>query len=318
MASPNATYTELATTTLHNYKRTFSDNVTKHNALLDRLRRNGGIRRVDGGRTITEPLDYSENSTYTRYSGLDVLNIGASEVFTSAEYNWKQAAVHVVISGLEQLQNSGKSAIMNLLKSRITNAERTAANNLSVDAWSAGSLANQIGGIQNIIQDAGTGTVGGINSSTYTWWKNQFLEATGTMSKSTIQAEMMTLWMQCVRGSDKPDMIFFAPNFYRMYWNALSDLQRFTSTDEGNTGFESLKFQTADVYYDTTESGCPTTHGYFLNTKYLKLCIHEQRDWAQMDDKMPLQQDALVIPLLFAGNMTCSNRARQGVLIDAS
>jgi hypothetical protein len=46
--------------------------------------------------------------------------------------------------------------------------------------------------------------------------------------------------------------------------------------------------------------------------------VHRDADWSQMDDKMSVNQDAVVIPLLWMGNLVCSNRSLQGVFIDAA
>ena len=319
MASPNSTFDEIVTTTLRKHRREIADNVSENNALYKRLTKRGKVKLDDGGSEIAIPLDYAENSTYQRYSGLDVLNIGSSEVLSAAKYDWKQAAIHVVISGRELRQNSGSDTrIINLLEARIENAKRTAANNMSEDLYSSGSLTNQVGGIQHIIQDAGGGTVGGIVSTTYTWWKNQFEEAAGTVSKTTIKKEMMDLWLKTCRGSDKTDLIVGSTELFTLYWEALSDLQRFASTEEGDTGFTTLKFMSADVVYDSLASGMPATHMFFINTNYMQLVTHRDANWTVVEDKVPLQQDAIVKPLLWMGNLTCSNRARQGVLIDAS
>jgi hypothetical protein len=48
------------------------------------------------------------------------------------------------------------------------------------------------------------------------------------------------------------------------------------------------------------------------------MVVHSDANWSQMDDKMSVNQDSVVIPILFMGNLTCSNRARQGLLLDAS
>lgn len=318
MASPNSTFDEIVTTTLRRHRKDIADNVSNHNALYKRLTAKGKIQLDPGGYEIAVPLDYAENSTYQRYSGLDVLNVGGSEVLSAAKYEWKQAAVHVVISGRELRQNSGSDRIINLLEARINNAKRTAANSMSEDIYSSGSQTNQVGGIQHIIQDDGTGTVGGIVSGTYTWWKNQYEECASTVSKTTIKKEMMDLWLKTTRGTDKPDMIVGSSELFTLYWEALSDLQRFADAEEGKTGFTSLKFMSADVMYDSSASGMPATHMYFLNTDYLGLCVHRDANWTVAEDKVPLQQDAIVKPLLWMGNLTCSNRSLQGVLIDAS
>jgi hypothetical protein len=66
-----------------------------------------------------------DNQTYQWYSGYQTLNIAPSQIFSAAEYPIRQAAVAVSISGLEELQNSGEEAIIDLLESRIMNAEDT-------------------------------------------------------------------------------------------------------------------------------------------------------------------------------------------------
>jgi hypothetical protein len=193
MASPNLS--EIVTTTLRNRSGKLADNVTNNNALLNRLNKKGNVKPVDGGRSIVQELDYQENGTFKRYSGYETLDISPSEVFSAAEFDWKQGAVSVSISGLEELQNSGSERVIDLLESRIKNAERTMANNVSGDLYSDGTASGgkQIGGLQHIIADApSTGTVGGINRATYSFWRNFSFDATtdggGAATSSNIQS----------------------------------------------------------------------------------------------------------------------------------
>jgi hypothetical protein len=166
MASPGQstlfnTFTELATTAYRNHSKDVADNVSNHNALYRRLVKKGKVRLEDGGISIAQPLDYAANSTYQRYSGFDPLNIQASDVLTAAEFPWRQVAVNVAASGLEIRSNSGENRIVNFVKAKVKNAQRSFANGLSSDFYSDGTATNQIGGIQALISDAGTGTVGG-------------------------------------------------------------------------------------------------------------------------------------------------------------
>lgn len=321
MASPNSVFTEMVTTTLREHPNAISDNVSAHNGLYNRLTTKGRVMRaLDGGYEIAEPLEYQENSTYQRYSGYDTLNIQASDVFTAAKYDWVQAAVSVTASGRELRMNSGKNQIINLMKARTKNAMRTAANNMSVDLYSSGSLPNQLGGLAHIIQTNGEGTVGGINASTYTFWRNQFREmaGTGTWSKSTIKSDMKQIWMSCVRGTDKPDLIVSTHDFYTAYWENLSDLQRFQNKDLPDT-FDTVKFMSADVIFDSNSNFTTTGERmYFLNTDYLALRYHPDANWTALEDKQSVNQDAVIVTIIFQGQLTCSNRARQGILIDAS
>jgi hypothetical protein len=111
--------------------------------------------------SIVQPLEYANNSTYQRYSGFDVLNIAAVDVLSAAEYPWRQVAVNLAVSGLEMRTNSGENRIINFVKAKVKNAQHSFANGLSTDFYSDGTASNQVNGLQALVADAGTGTVGG-------------------------------------------------------------------------------------------------------------------------------------------------------------
>ena len=321
MASPNAVFTELVSTTFRKHRKEIVDNVSKNNALLRRIYDKGQVRKEDGGLTIAAPLDYAENGTYQRYSGYDVLNIGASEVISAAEFQWRQIAINVVANGMELRTNSGDSRIINLVKSRMKNAMRTFKNNFSADVYSDGSLANQINGLQALVANAGTGTVGGIDSSTWTFWRNKVQSAAAplqggaaiTPGPTTIESLMLPLWLSLVRGDDQPDLIVMDNNYFTFFEQSQTSIKRYTDETKANAGFVSMKYKGADVIFDGG-SGIPSNTAYFLNTDYLELVVHKDADMTVMDELKPYNQDAAVVPVLWMGNMTVTNRALQGVM----
>ena len=320
MPSPNTVFTELVSTTFRKHAKEIKDNVSKNNALLRRIYDKGNVRREDGGLTIVAPLDYAENNTYQRYSGYDVLNVGASDVISAAEYQWRQIAINVVASGLELRTNSGDSRIINLVKSRLKNAIRTFKNNFSADIYSDGTLANQVNGLQALVADAGTGTVGGIDSSTWTFWKNKVQSAAAPIQgggaivpgATTMESLMLPLWLALTRGDDQPDLIVMDNNYFTFFEQSQTSIKRYTDETKANAGFVSLKYKGADVIFDGG-SGVPANHAYFLNTDYLEIVVHKDADMTVMDEMKPYNQDAAVVPVLWMGNLVCSNRALQGV-----
>jgi len=212
MAAPNLS--ELVTTTLKNRRRRLADNVLNHNALLRMLNESGRVDLADGGETLVEELEYAENSTFKYYSGYEVLDISPSEVFSAAEFNWKQAAVVVTIDGATQRKNSGRERMIRLLESRIRNAEKTMMNNISTGIYSdgTGTSGKQIGGLQLLVADTPTsGTVGGIDRASFAFWRNISYDATtdggAAASASNIEAYMDAVWIQLVRGTDVPNLI---------------------------------------------------------------------------------------------------------------
>jgi hypothetical protein len=309
----------MVTTTLRNHSRMLVDNVSDQNALLTLMKQKGKIRTESGGYEIVLPLDYTENSTYQRYSGYDELSIAASDVLSAAKYDWAQVAIHVTASGRELRMNNGPERMINLVKARIQNAMRTAANNFSVDLYSTGALTNQIGGLGHLIQTDGGGTVGGIVASTYTWWKNQFKEMTGTNTYASIQADMNAHWLSLNRGTDKPDLIVSTHDLYAAYEATLQDNQRYADAKMGALGFEALKYKSAPIVFDSNSNFTTTGEKmYFLNTDYLYLIEHPDARWSQDDEKVPVNQDAVVIPIYWMGQLVTSQRSLQGVMFDAA
>lgn len=321
MASPSAIFTEMVSTTLRNSARDVADNVSKNNMLMNRLKKKGKFVDLDGGYEIQVPLEYAENGTYQRYSGFDTLNTNASDVITSAKFDWAQVAIHVVASGKELRMNAGKSQMINLAKSKKANALKTAANNFSIDLYSDGSLSNQVGGLASIIQSNGQGTVGGINAANFPFWRNKFREISGSnaYTKDTMKGEFNALWLTLVRGADKPDLIVLSHDFYSTYEAGEQQLQRYMDADLANSGFAGLKYKTADVIFDDNTNFTTTAEkGYFLNTDYIYVNQHKDAQWTQDDEKKPVNQDAVVLPFYWMGNLVTSNRSLQGVLLDAA
>ena len=311
MASPNLS--EIVTTTLRNRSRTLSDNVSNHNALLRRLRENGNQTSVTG-RDIVRELEYADNGTVQFYSGYESLDVSPSDVLSAAVFDYKQLAGNVTISGLEQIKNSGTEAIINLLEARINVLEKSMMNSLSTSIYSdgTGSSGKEVGGLQLIVADSGTGTVGGINSSTFTFWQNAQTTATSSaFSVANVQADMNTIYLSLVRGADSPDLVMAGTNAYTAFLGSLQAIQRITSDDLANSGFTSLQYLNSDVVFD---SACNTNRMYFLNTDYLRLEVAAARDFVPGEAKMSVNQDAMVTPMFWSGNLTCSNRALQGVI----
>ncbi len=316
MALPNSSFTDIITTTLQGYSGELADNITNHNGLWRQIKRKGNMQTATG-RTIVQEIEYAVNGTTMWYSGAETLDISAQDTFTAAEYNYKQLAGNVVFTGLEEIQNSGKEAIHNLMKSRIRNLEKSLTNTLATALYADGTGTNskELGGLQLIVADTNTNTVGGISGNTSSWWRNyayDFSDNSVTPSATTIQHAMNTTWINTIRGADKPDIITADSVYYLYYWESLTPNQRFTDDKGAGAGFTNLVFQSnVPVIYDDQ---APASHMYFLNTDYLFVRPAKGREFKPLGEKASVNQDAIVMPVVWAGNMTCSNRARQGVI----
>ena len=323
MASPNLS--EIVTTTMYNRSKNLADNVSKNNALLYRLQERGRVKPFSGGRSIIQELDYQENATFKYYSGYEELDVSPSDVLTAAEGQIKQAAVAVSMSGLEELQNSGKEQMIDLLDARIQNAERTLMNNIATGCYSdgTGSGGKEIGGLQLLVADSpSSGTVGGIDRSTYSFWRNVAYDATtdggAAATAANIDRYMNAVWVQIVRGNDRPDLIVADNNYWTLYLESLQALQRIQNDKMASAGFMNVKYMGADVVFDGGfGGGASTNHMYFLNTNYIHFRPHSKRNFVPLNpERFATNQDAMVKLLAWAGNLTMSNAFLQGVLKD--
>jgi len=316
MAFANVNVSDIIATTIENRSRTIADNVTKNNALLSKLKMGGRIRTISGGRKIYEELSFQENANVGWYSGYDLLPTAPQDVISAAEYDFKQLACPIVISGLEQLQNSGKEALIDLMESRITVAETTMENTLTDGLYSDGTGAGgkEIGGLDAAISiTPSTGSYGGISRVNWTFWRNKYTAV--TITGANVQTQMNAMWASLVRGSNRPDLILMDSLFWGFYVASLQAQQRFSSPSVGNLGFPTLKFMDCDVVLDGGIGGfAAASTAYFLNTKYLHFRPHSRRNMVPLSPnrRYSTNQDAEVQILAWAGNMTSSGLQFQG------
>jgi hypothetical protein len=318
MPSPNSSFTDLITTTLQGYSGEIADNITNHNALLKQIERKGNGKEATG-RTIVQELEYAENPNVMWYAGAEPLRIDASETMTAAEFNYKQLAGNVTITGLEEIQNSGREAVHNLLSARMKNLKKSLTNTVATAIYAdgTGSSGKEFGGLQLLVADTNTNTVGGISGTTYAWWRNyvyDFSTLSITASSTTIQRAMNTAWINTIRGTDSPDIITAGQTYFLYYLESLQANQRFTDTKGAGAGFTNIAYAyggNTPVVYDDQ---CAATRMYFLNTDYIFMRKARGRWMKPAPDKASVNQDAVVMPMYAAGNMTISNRERQAVI----
>jgi len=310
MAFANPSFSDILSTTIESRTRKIADNVTNNNALLMKMKKKGRIKTFSGGSKILQELSFAENSNAGWYSGYDLLPVGVSDVISAAEYDIKQAAVPVVISGLEQLQNSGKERMIDLMEARLEVAESTMANLITGGLYSDGTAAG------------GKAAYGGIDGATFTFWQNAVSDQTAAagLDPTLIQGFWNQLWAELVRGQDRPDLIMCDTTVWNAYVASLQAQQRFTNTNDADAGFATLKFMDADVcldggiYNGNSGAGAPAGTAFFLNTKYLHYRPHASRNMVSLSPsrRYSTNQDAETAILAWAGNLTCSGRMFNG------
>ena len=323
MAFANSAITDIIATTIQSRSGELADNLTQNNAILTRLNQKGNIKPFSGGNVILQEIMYDDASTNNAnsYSGYEVLNIAPDSPISAAQFKIAQYADSVTMSGLEMLQNSSKEAIIDLLDGRMQVSEARLLNRISGDLYGdgTGNGGKNLDGLGAAVAVSPTsGTYGGINRATWTFWQNQI--TTGATSSSTILAAMTTAAIKQIRGTDKADLIVAGNTLYGYYVGALQAIQRIASEESGAAGFASLKFYGGGTSADVVLGGGygaqeTATYMYMLNTNYIFLRPHKERNFVPIGgERQAINQDAIVKLYGWAGNLTTSNSFLQGLL----
>ena len=314
----NPDFNSLLSTTLQNYQPTLVDNIFKDLVLLNHLNERGRVRVEEGGTQIIEPLMYAVNDTVATYSGYDAIDLTPQEGITAAEYDWKQMAASIAISGIEEAKNRGTEAIIKLLNAKIMQAEMSLKTTLNEQLYGSASAGSDFNGLGNIVATQNN-TVGGIDANTNSWWN----PTQGTTMGATLALQNMAdVYNRASKGSDVPDLIVTNTSLFEKYESLLTNNVRYQDVAKANAGFQNLMFKQTPIVFDL-ELAVDTSDApmYFLNTKYLKL-TGLNGYWFNTTDFMNgtvAGVDARYALVLAYGQLTCSNRQRQGYLTaDAS
>lgn len=312
---PNANYDTILSTTLANHMPKLVDNVFSARPFVYFLKQAGQVRTISGGSKIVLPLLYGQNGTAASYSAYDTINITPQTGITSAEFNWKQYAASITISGIEEAQNNSEEQIIDLLEAKTFQAEETITEKFDQMFISSGLTSNATGnsgkdwlGLEALVKDSSSTNIGGINQATDTWW------APGHKNTSAVPltlAQMRTAYNTVSAGNDQPNVILTTRTLFEKYEDLLQPQERFMDSKTADGGFQNLLFKGAPIVYDNYVTAGDM---YFLNTKYIRLVGHSDNWFKPTPFVRPNNQDARYAQILCYGELTISNRARQGVL----
>ncbi len=311
MTAGNSNFDEILSTTLKNYVPKLTDNIFSARPLFYALTNGQTIRRISGGAKIVVPVIYGTNSTAGSYSGTDTISVTAQTGISAAEYDWKQYAATVTINGIEEAKNNGEAQIIDLLEGKIFQTQETIIENMNTMLFGngTGNSSKDWLGLSALV--GSTGSPGGIDAtdSDNSWWRSA---VTNQGSAAITLASMATLYNNCSVGNDQPTIGITGQNQYEAYEALLVDQIRYTDTDMADGGFQNLLFKGCPLTFDGTLAGEGKL--YFLNTKYLQLVAHSDVWFKPTPFVRPTNQDAVFSQLLCYGELTTSNRARQGYM----
>lgn len=329
----------LFSTSLAGYRKTMVDNIGSINAFFFEVMKKK-LYKEESGSEIRVPLLY-ELGTADSYSGYDELPTTPNEGITQAVYEWRQAAAPIVISMKEIKQNVNK--IVGLMDAKQKQAEMGFQEYFNRSMlW--GALADggniydpRVSGVNGSysvdplgklvdFSPSSSRSVGGINQSTYSWWRNVTKTSAATTYDGLLK-EFMNFHNTLSLGTGgRPDIYLVDQTTFELLSFAFYQRYRETKTD-ANYPFENIRWGNAtivmedkvpDVYTGATSAA---TYGtiYGLNTQFMSVSYEKDSDFQLLRDEngkafqKPTNQDARVAHLGWMGNTTVSNRRKQGV-----
>ena len=124
------TWDAILSTTMHNYRKSLTDNIFGSRPLLEYLMSKGRVRTVDGGISIVEPLLLGPGEANS-YGPWQQIQVNAVAGISAAQFPWRQLYATIIISGLEEAQNNGKEQAISLIEAKVMQAEETLKDLLS-------------------------------------------------------------------------------------------------------------------------------------------------------------------------------------------
>lgn len=322
MAVPNSNYAnDLASSTLETFMRDKpTDVIFKGIPLWEQLKGNNRVRK-DGGKRIEEPLMYAKSTAVGSYSGTDLLDISPQSGFSNADFDWKNYYGTVTIDGPQERKNQGPMAIFSLLDAKWEQARMSLADAMAADLFldGTGNSSKKLTGLALAVDSAGT--YGNISRSAQTWWSS-IETAVGGVLVLQGSTGLRKIYNDVQRGQNSmtADLGITTQTGFESYV-ALSDSgMRYTTAGDGNVSYTtpSINYLGLRIVWDQY---CQSGVFYVLNTNHMSLVVMENMagpdwkgDFAVQPFVRPANQDSKTAQILWMGNLTTNNCARQGKL----
>jgi hypothetical protein len=254
-----------------------TDNIFNSRALFYLLGDEGFKEEVSGGRLFEVSLQYAENTTHAMQGEMDPIDTTRIDVFDAARYNQKIAAGTVVYSELEKLRNAADNRKFDVIAAKLENGKESHITLLNRQMWGDGTGSNDIDGVQKTISiTPTTGTVGGVNRASFSFWRNKQTSGAKTATAfDNLNAALRSIHNQCSLGGSehKPTGLIMDRASFEGLESTMVTLERYMSDDrkhDGDPAFlnDALKYKGIAAMYD---EDAPAGEARFINKKFLKV-----------------------------------------------
>lgn len=307
----------LYTTTWQNMKSTVRDQIFDATPFWFWLKEKGKLKTVEGGRFLTEPLQYAKNDNVSWIGKGGTVSLNDFEHLTIAQFNWRYLVGSIVRFGVDDQQNRGKNQIINLMMSKLDNTQNSLISEMETRLFGAsGSSDDAIDGLQLLAADDPTSStnVGAINQNTYSWWRNQEQTMTGSSFAANGVGVMRTMLNDCGNNlkMDFPDIILSGQTPFEWYEDVNLGYYQITNNKLADAGFMNQTFKGIPMVWSPS---CADTRMYFLNTNFIYFQYDPMMNFDMTEWKpIPDQVNDRAAQIVLAGSLTVARRRCQGVI----
>lgn len=297
------------------FEKSFKDQIFNETPTLNYLKNNGGVETRSGGASyIQVPLMHATGISEW-FSGTDSLNVSPVDTLDAAQFYWRNLNASISISLEDELNNSGKEQIIDLLDAKMMQAKLTISDNLSTALFTGtgNEARKQIVGLQTLVD---TGTVGGIAGATYADWR-AYKEATAT-ALTIAQMKTARNTINIGKGGSPVKYIPTTQTLFEKYESLLTptyQMDPLVHSKEaqrlGDVGFTALSYAGVPIALDTY---VPAGEMYFLNADNLKMYVHDMANMKTTEPNSPVDQHVTVRHIVMRCALGTNRRKSLGKL----
>lgn len=322
---------QLATTTGRYRSKKLKDAVSDAHPLYEAMEKEGGIRRIPGGRTIVEEAKSAQNSTVDWVGEAGAVPTTDVKVLDAAEFDWKYQLGAVSWTLAEQYRNSGGSDIqfIDVVAGKFEVLENSMMNEFHAGMLSngTGSSGLQLGGVALLVSTTPTtGTVGGIDRSNANaaWYRNQKFDTSSDWALGAVDATNVKQFLDkginaTIRNSKTQVQLGLLGQTHFEALTAVSQTHQIIQNESGagKMGFDRLMYRGIPMYFGggvnySGEATLTSTRTYLFNVKPggVNLVFHNKAEF-DMLEPVNSQDQAAVVRLMFTmSNMTIGALAK--------
>lgn len=295
---------ELAKVSLDEYLRNMPvDQIATERPLLKKLME-GRKLFLGAKQNVVENIRKTYGSNFAWAYGEDAVSFNKRNTTEQAAFPWRRAVDGLYLDydrlygagikvregerGAFKLEQNEKVQLLNLLDEQMESLREGFMDKLDLELHRDGTAdSDAIVGLDVLIDtDPSSGTVGGLDRATATYWQNYALTGISVATVGTLAQKMELAWRKCIKNGGSPNFILAGGSFIDAYRKEVTvtnnaNAGSVKALDAGvgsgvNTG---LYFKGVEIIWDPQFETLDTLESplvpwekrcYFVNTKFLR------------------------------------------------